>query len=317
MSEMQRKRRMKVGLFPQTDLVPGGGPVLRFRELCAIAQLAEEIGFDSLWLADHLLLRYPGQADQGCWEAFTFLSGLAAATSRIQVGSLVACTSFRSPALLAKMADSLDEISGGRFILGLGAGWHAPEYAAIGAPFDHLTDRFHEALQIITPLLRVGAVDIAGTYVQARDAVLLPRGPSPAGPPIWVGARGPRMVDLAAQYADAWNMASWSLTPEHIAQERLRGIQACERVGRDPAGLELTANIVVHLRMPQGQGTTGRHESEQPVLGEDIIVGTVEEVAAVLWGFAAVGVTHLVIGLWPGGPRGIEQFAQVMALLDR
>ena len=125
------ERGMQLGLFPQTDLVPGKGPLLRFRELQAVAQAAEEMGFDSLWIADHLLLRYPQQAEQGCCEAFTFLSGLAAVTSRIQLGSLVACTSFRSPALLAKMAESLDEISAGRFILGLGAGWHEPEYAPL------------------------------------------------------------------------------------------------------------------------------------------------------------------------------------------
>src|SRR5690348_4460579 len=97
-------RRMKLGLFPQTDLVPGNYPTRRFRDLQALTQAAEQLGFDSLWRADHLIIRYPNEEEQGCWEGLTFLSGLAAVTSRIQLGSLVACTSYRNPALLAKMA---------------------------------------------------------------------------------------------------------------------------------------------------------------------------------------------------------------------
>jgi probable F420-dependent oxidoreductase len=297
---------MQLGLFPQTDLVPGKGPTLRFRELQAVAQAAEEMGFDSLWIADHLLLRYPQEAEQGCCEAFTFLSGLAALTSRIQLGSLVACTSFRSPALLAKMAESLDEISAGRFILGLGAGWHEPEFAAFGFPFDHLTTRFEEALQIITPLLHEGSVNFEGKYYQARHAALLPRSPSPSGPPIWIGARGLRMLELTARYAHAWNMASWSFAPDRIAQECLRLVEVCERVGRDPATLDLTANVMVHLSSP----------GQQVTADDDEITGAPEEVAEALRGFAEVGIKHLVISVPPGGVAGIEQFGRVIELLD-
>src|SRR5262245_55994446 len=238
MTQKANERRMKLGLFPQTDLVPGKGPTLCFHELQAVAQLAEGMGFDSLWMADHLLIRSPQEAAQGCCEAFTSLSGLAAVTSRIRLGSLVACTSFRSPALLAKMADSLDEISAGRFVLGLGAGWHEPEYAAFGFPFDHLTSRFEEALQIIIPLLREGAVHFEGTFYQARHCTLRPRGQSPAGPPLWIGARGPRMVQLAARYADAWNVGSWSFQPDRIKQGCLRMRAVCQQLGRDPATLD-------------------------------------------------------------------------------
>lgn len=193
---------MKIGLIISNIEPLDGGRILRFSDVRAMAQRAEAVGFDSVWLADHFMTRVSGEEDRGLWEAFTFLSALAAVTSRIHLGSLVACTSFRHPTLLAKMADGLDEISGGRFVLGVGAGWHEPEYRAFGYPFDHRAGRFDEALQIIVTLLRTGRVTFAGQYYQANDAVLRPRGPSPIGPPVWVGGSGPRMLELTACYAD-------------------------------------------------------------------------------------------------------------------
>jgi alkanesulfonate monooxygenase SsuD/methylene tetrahydromethanopterin reductase-like flavin-dependent oxidoreductase (luciferase family) len=307
MTQQTIERRMKLGLFPQTDLVPGKEPTLRFCELQAVAETAEQIGFDSLWIADHLIIRYPNEEEQGCWEAFTFLSALAAVTRRMQLGSLVACASFRSPALLAKMADSLDEISAGRFILGLGAGWHEPEYTAFGYPFEHLTNRFEEALQIITPLLREGRVDFTGLYYQARRTARRLRGPSPAGPPIWIGARGPRMLELTARCANAWNLASWSFSPERVTREYSRLVEVCERIGRDPATLDLTANVMVQVRSP----------GQQVTADADVLVGSPEEIAAALRAFAAVGVRHLVISISPGGVAGVERFGRVIELLDQ
>lgn len=307
MTQPTTGRHMRLGLFPQTDLVPGDGPILGFQEMRAVAQAAEQIGFDSLWIADHLLLQYPNQPVQGCWECFTLLGGLAAATSRLQLGSLVACTSFRSPALLAKMAENLDEMSQGRFILGLGAGWHEPEYLAFGFPFDHLVDRFEEAIQIIAPLLRTSQVDVVGTYSQARHTVLLPRGPSRTGPPIWIGARRPRMLELTARYADAWNVASWDFPPARIAQDYPKMVATCEAVGRDPATLEVTANVMVHLLAP---------EQKAPA-GAEGIVGEPAEVAEALRGFVELGVKHLVVSVTPGGVAGVERFGRVLELLDQ
>ncbi len=307
MTQLTTRRRMKLGLFPQTDLVPGNGPIRGFQEMRTVAQAAEQIGFDSLWIADHLLIQYPNQEVQGCWESFTFLGGLAAVTRRLQLGSLVACTSFRSPALLAKMAENLDEMSQGRFILGLGAGWHEPEYLAFGFPFDHLVDRFEEAVQIIAPLLRTGQVDVAGTYSQAQHAVLLPRGPSRTGPPIWIGARRPRMLELTARYADAWNVASWDFPPARITQDYPKMMAACEAVGRDPTTLEVTANVMVHLLEPE----------QQPPAGAEGIVGEPAKVAEVLRGFVELGVKHLVVSITPDGVAGVESFGRVLELLDQ
>ena len=265
------------------------GSTPRFRETYRRwRSAAEQVGFDSFWLADHFIFRFPGQEEIGQWEVFTFLAGIAAATSRISIGPLVACTSFREPALLAKMADSLDEISEGRFILGLGAGWHEPEYSAFGFPFDHRASRFEEALQIILPLLNEGQVDFEGRFYQARDCVLRPRGPSRSGPPIWIGAGRPRMLDLVARHADAWNSA-WYRAPERLGEEYAKMLEACRQVGRDPATLELTAGTLAHVLAP----------GESPKPDEQPIVGTAEEVAESLRAFASIGVSHLVVQVEP------------------
>lgn len=194
--------RVQVGIMPDV----GGGPVPRFDHVAAQVRAAEQVGFDSFWLSDHLLFRFPPR-ETGRWEVMTMLGALAAITHRIRLGPLVACTAFRPPALLAKIADTLDEVSAGRLILGLGAGWHEPEFRAFGYPFDHRVSRFAEALEIVVPLLRKGQVDFVGEYVEAHDAQLVPRGPSRSGPPIWIAGKGPRMLRLAARYADAWNTA--------------------------------------------------------------------------------------------------------------
>lgn len=303
--------RMKIGVMPSlgendygADAPNGRTP--RFSDIRESAQLAEQVGFDSFWLADHLLFHTPDTPVSGQWEVFTFLSAVAATTTRIQLGPLVACTSFRNPALLAKMADALDEISSGRFILGLGAGWHQPEYDTFGYPFDHKASRFEEALKIILPLLHEGKVDFKGQYYEARECELHPRGPSPKGPPIWIGAHRPRMLKLIAQYADAFNTV-WHKTPDKVEAAYQPMLEACKEVGRDPATLALTAGTFARILAP----------GEARPDGETGICGEAEEVAEALNGFAAVGVEHLVVIVSPGDVSGIERFSKVLDILGR
>lgn len=298
-------RRMRLGIAPSIEEGGIAGKTPRFTDIQAMARAAEDAGFDSLWIEDHLLFRFPNQPEQGCWECFTLLGAIAATTSRIALGSFVAATSFRNPALLAKMADSLDEISNGRFILGLGAGWHEPEYTAFGYPFDRRAARFEEALQVIVPLLREGRVDFDGQYYQARDCVLRPRGPSPSGPPIWIGASKPRMLRLVARYADAWNTV-WHRHPQGVSEVYPGFLAACHEVGRDPATIELTAGTFAEILAPGEQ----RHPDAKGIGGQ------AEEVAAALHGFAEAGVRHLVIVVTPDDIHGIERFARVIELLD-
>lgn len=298
---------MKIGVI-LSNIEPTDREIPRFCDFRDMAQRAEQVGFDSIWLADHLLHREPSHEDRGFWEAFTFLSALAATTSRIQLGSLVSCTGFRNPALLAKMADCLDEISGGRFILGVGAGWVEPEFHAFGYPFDHRGGRFEEALQILVPLLRTGKVNFDGRYHQAPEAVLLPRGPSQNGPPIWVGGSGPRMLELTARYADGWNCSAKGFDADYIATQFQRMRDACDRVGRDPATLTLTAQIEVRVLAP---GDTRQQD-------DGVKSGTPEEVVGMLETCARIGVEHIMI-LYEEGQdvTGVDRLGRVLELFQR
>jgi probable F420-dependent oxidoreductase len=300
---------MKVGamFWPAYSEFGKNGGLVRWDDIAAMAQAAERTGWDSYWLADHLLFRM-AMGEAGQWEAFTFLAALAASTSRIQLGPLVTAIPFRNPGLLAKMADSIDEISGGRFILAVGAGWHEPEFRAFGYPYDHLASRFEEALQVLVPLLREGHADFSGRYARAENAVLRPRGPSKSGPPLWIGSSGPRMMRIAARYADAWNTA-WHTDPQALAAKRDELHRICEEVGRDPTTIALTAGAAVRLRAP-GE-TTG------PSLAPKAIEGEPEQVAEVLRAFADVGVRHLVVIPEPFGMATLERFGEVLRLLDQ
>ncbi len=300
-------RRMKIGVMPSLGEGSLNGDTPRYRDIQAMAQAAEGIGLDSFWLADHLIYRYPDKDENGCWEVFTFLSAVAAVTSKIEIGPLVACTSFRNPGLLAKMADALDEISGGRFILGLGCGWHEPEYDAFGYPFDHRVGRFEEAMAIIAPLLREGRVEFHGKYYDAKtEMTLRPRGPSPTGPKLWIGSKAPRMLELTAKYADAWNTV-WHVDPAVVLERYAPLKAACAAVGRDVGTIELTAGTFVTLPTA-GAATEDDGKS---------ITGTPEEIATKLQGFADIGVKHLIVILKPAGAETIERFAEVLTILDR
>jgi probable F420-dependent oxidoreductase len=257
----------------------------------------EAANLDSLWLYDHLLYRWPGRATDGIWECWTMLSALATVTQRIQIGTLVACTQFRNPALTAKMAATLDEVSGGRLILGLGAGWHKPEFDAFGFPFDHRVSRFEEAIGIIAPLLREGRVNFSGTYYTAGNCELLPRGPRPGGLPLLVAGAGPRMLRLTAQYADSWNTA-WHATPARVraAFDEMRAV--CAEVGRDPATLGLTVSVPVAC--PELGGTSSRGE---------YVTGPPSAIAEALQSFEALGAQHVMVEFAPYNARALELFA--------
>jgi alkanesulfonate monooxygenase SsuD/methylene tetrahydromethanopterin reductase-like flavin-dependent oxidoreductase (luciferase family) len=304
-------RRMKLGVILPMGEGDLDGRTVRYSDLLALAQAAEQAGLDSVWLADHLLARMPDEPEQGVWEVFTFLSALAVQTQHILLGPLVACTSFRAPGLLAKMAVGLDELSGGRSILGLGAGWHEPEYTAFGYPFDHRAARFEEALEIIVPLLREGQIDFQGQYYSARNGFLRPRGPSLKGPPIWIGAFKPRMLHLAARHADGFNTV-WHEWPAGAVPHLDAFRQACADVGRDPASAELTVGTFADLLAP---GEASKNDARKD--DEKHIAGSAEEVAEALAGFADIGTQHLIVILDPPDLRGIERFARVVELLDR
>jgi alkanesulfonate monooxygenase SsuD/methylene tetrahydromethanopterin reductase-like flavin-dependent oxidoreductase (luciferase family) len=278
---------VKVGILlpiAETD----SGTLLRYGAIRDAALQAERDRFDSVWIVDHLLFEWDGQR-RGIWEGWTLLAALAEATTRIELGTLVMCTAFRNPALLAKMADAVDEVSAGRLILGLGAGWHEPEFRAFGYPFDHLASRFEDALRIVAPMVRGEVVDYQGKYEQAVECVSLPRGPRPEGPPILIGASRPRMLRLTAELGDAWNTC-WLGRGSEL-QPRLADLQAaCSAVGRNPATLDVTVGQIVATP----ETMRDREESDSASRYEF----TSAEVLADEWrAFEGQGVAHLIV--WP------------------
>ena len=291
---------MKVGIVLPIAEGQGGGNAPGYGQIRAMARQAEESGFDSLWIFDHLIYRFPDRPTSGLWECWTLLPALAEATERVELGTIVLCAPFRNPALLAKMADTLDEVSGGRLILGLGAGWHQPEFEAFGYPFDHLASRFEEYLQIVVPLLREGKVDFKGTYYSAPNCELRPRGPRPGGPPILVAGAKPRMLRLTARYADAWNTA-WLGNTDLLPERRSNLEAACREVGRDPQTLEVTVGVNVRFE-----------EGDTPTDPQKALFGSAEEIAAGLKGYADAGVGHVICSSSPNTPETLGRLAEAL-----
>ena len=288
---------------------------VRWPELRAIARMAEQVGFDSIWFGDHLLYRFSSGETRGPWEAWTTLAGLAEATTRVTLGPLVAATAFHSPFMLAKQAATVDEISGGRLVLGLGAGWNATEFAALGQPFDKRIARFEEAFTIVRTLLAHGSIDFAGEFYEAREAELLPQPARPGGPPLLIGSSGARMLAATLPYSAAWNAwyADTGNAPAGVA--RLRDIvdAAAVDAGRDPASIERT--VAVQVRMPDGTGRVMGDVSDRMVVPP--LVGPPEVMAAELRAYAAEGIGHVQLVVDPITEASVAALAPMLELLDR
>ena len=303
-------RPLKVGVqLPEVERE------VRWPELLDMIRAVEDLGYDSVWLGEHLLYRWPDRPPRGPWEAWTELAAIAAVTNRVEFGPLVACTNFHNPALLAKQAATIDEISGGRFVLGLGAGWNETEFRAYGFPFDHRIDRFEEAYTIIRGLLQDGAVDFAGRFYKARDCELLPRGPRPDGPPLLIGSSGPRMLRLTMSSAHAWNswFSNFGNRPEGIGPLRDVVDEACRDVGRDPS--EIARTVALMVRLPGGTGRIqGSYADEAP---PPPIEGSAAKIADGLRGFADEGIEHVQLVLDPITLDSIRTVAGALTELDR
>jgi alkanesulfonate monooxygenase SsuD/methylene tetrahydromethanopterin reductase-like flavin-dependent oxidoreductase (luciferase family) len=304
-------RPLKVGVqLPEVERV------VRWPELREMCLTAEAIGLDSIWVGDHLLYRGDGRPARGPWEAWTTLAAIAAATERVELGPLVAATSFRNPAMLAKEAATVDEISGGRLILGLGAGWNEPEYLAYGFPFDHRVSRFEEAFTIIRSLLTTGRCDFHGAYYDLDDCALLPRGPRHAhgeGPPLVVGSIGERMLSITLPHVHGWNawFNSFGNSVEGYRPVREAVDAACRAVGRDPEVVE--RSLALFVAFP---GALGRSMGEAQKPAVTPISGDPAGLADALRAFAAEGVGHVQLVLDPITVATVAALAPALALLD-
>ncbi len=283
------------------------GTTARWTEIRDLAIRAEEIGFAAVWTADELLWRTPDEPTHGWWECVAMTGAVAAATSRIKVGTWVLSALHRNPGITGKAVETLDEISGGRFVFGLGSGHAGRQGRTFGLPEEHVYARFEEALQIIVPLLRGGRADFEGTFNAARDMEHRPVGPRPGRIPIMIGAKGPKMMRQAVLHGDIW---SWYVQERSDLGEfgpLLKTLEAaCLEVDRDPASIGRSAGIVV-----EPTSVSGAAEALAVP-----IRGSAEEIADGIRAFREAGYTQLELLVWPPTMRALDALAPVIELLN-
>lgn len=299
---------MRIGLITPLHGSPGTTPAApTWNSIAELALVAEDSGFTSFVFEDALLYRGPRTA--GSWESVAIAGALGSATNRIRFGHSVINSPYRSPALVAKIAETLDEISGGRYIFAIGAGnTDDSDYEAFGAQNDHRYSRFAEAIEIIHGLLKTGAVDFEGEFYSARESELVLRGPRPNGPPITIAAAGPKMLRLVARYADAWNWwtSDYVSARSDLASLIARLDQACSEAGRDPStlGRSLDLYTVDPLRVTNGEpaGSGGR-----------MLSGTPADMAEVILGFGELGFDEVRCDVYPRTAHAVAAMGDVIS----
>ena len=295
-------RRLRIGVqLPEVERH------VAWPEYLAMARAAEEVGFDSVWVGDHLLYRGDGRETRGPWDAWSLLAAIAATTEHVRLGPLVACAAFAPPGLLARKAAAVQEISGGRLVLGLGAGWNETEFRAFGIPFDHRASRFGESFEIIRRLLAGERVTYEGRFESVRDAVLLPKPAVP--PPLMIGSTGERVLRVALAHADAWNVwyDLYGNTPDGFAKENTRVSQLVREAGRQPSEVLRSATVFVTL---EHGGRDRPHTQDLHPL-----TGSPARIAAGLADLGAAGVEEAILVVSPVGERSIRALGDVLGTL--
>ena len=281
---------------------------VRWPEIVAMARAAEATGFDSVWLGDHLLYRGDGRCERGPWDAWTTLAALAVSTERVRLGPLVACGAFHPPGIIARMAASIDEVSRGRFVLGIGAGWNETEFRAFGVPFGERASRFEVTFTIVRRLLAGERVSFEGRFARVEDAVLLPE---PARRvPMMIGSTGDRVLRAALPHVDAWNTwyTGYGNTPEGFATLNDRVTRLAGEVGRPEGEVARSACALVVL---------DRDAGERPIdEGLVPLEGSAERIAEGLSALAESGADEVILVLSPITERSIRSMGEVLALLD-
>ncbi|MCC6703729.1 MAG: LLM class flavin-dependent oxidoreductase [Thermomicrobiales bacterium] len=295
---------MQIGVFMPISTKFGVPADPSFAFIKEFALRAEALGLDSLWFGDHFIIPPDEHGGQSAWwEMWSMITALAAVTNRVTLGAFVSCSLFRNPGVTAKQAEALDEISGGRFVLGLGAGWNELDFSMFGLPFDRRVSRFEEALTITSSLVRTGYADFQGAFYQANAALNLPRGPRAAtgGSPILIGGHGPRMLGLVARYADIWD--SDFLAGAEALKPMLADVdRACEAADRDPA--TLLRSTAIHCAFDGAYEPWGIS-----------IRGGASTIARELTAFRELGVRQVVVAVDPATPRTLEQIAGAIELI--
>ena len=314
---------MKIGVVLLTWNGGMEGETPTSRDLVEMAQLCEATGIDSVWISDHYFFDYadfkavgvqfPAEMDGvkgGAWECWALVSAISQATNKIEIGTLVSSTSFRNPALLARTIDTVDDLSNGRLIVGLGAGDFPFEHESFGYPFEHRIARFEEAIEIISRLLKGETVTFNGEFYSTKEAALIPKGIRPQGPPLLIGALfgRPRMTRLTMQYGDYWNcfLPFGESTVDRYRESWASLVKASEKHNRDPATIKRNVTLCVDFA-----------DTPFPIPGAQPISGSHGAIADALSGFAAEGIEHCSIVVNPFTRAGIEQFAEIAQQVRR
>ena len=274
--------------------------LFRYSQMRDIAIAAEHGGLDSIWVADHLFIAPGDAAARGAWESLSILGALADATTRLELGPLVLCTPFRNPGMIAWAANTLDEISGGRFVLGLGSGWHQPEFEGFGFEFGRRVSVFEDSLNVLVPLLREGRVNYDGEWAVGH-AELRPPGPRGKGPPILIAGSRPRMMSLIAKWADRWNSVWYGLPTDEFRDERANLEAALAGAGRGMATIEVSVGIAV-----KDPRTIDRN-------GPDAVRGDKESLIEAFATWRAEGVDEVMCRLEPPSTDVVEVIAEAAA----
>jgi probable F420-dependent oxidoreductase len=301
---------MKVGVqLPEVERV------VRWDEVRRMAVLIEDAGFDSVWVGDHYLYRDGasqgvGDTARGPWEAWTQLAAIAAVTTRVEIGPLVASLPFHNPAVLAKMASTVDEISGGRLTLGVGAGWNSIEFSAMGLPFERRVARFEESFEIVRRLLGGETVTFHGEFYELDRCVLHPTSQRDRPVPLMIGSMGPRMLDITLAHVATWNVwfSEFDNRPDNIPALLVRLDQACQRRGRDASTLEKSVAVLLDF----GSDPPPQRRSQRRT---NPIAGTAVEMASALHFIADAGIDHVQLVLDPITEASITKAADVLAAL--
>jgi probable F420-dependent oxidoreductase len=289
-----------------------------FSEIVETAGLAEKLGLDSVWMSDHLMYTVP---DKGSLEAFASLSAIAVSTKKITIGTKVVCAPFRHPALIAKAGATLDIISGGRFILGVGAGWFKREFEAFGFPFEERASVTRESARIVKLLWEQSWVNYEGKFYKIRDGTCLPQPIQKPHPPIWIGSSGPYMLRLTAELGDGW------VIPNPTVDEYRQKLNAIRRharkVGRKgeqiEAGCYTYASISTRSeeawKMAEEQILPERRRALRPNLslrdiGEICIVGDPDEWVKRIEAYIEAGAEHIIVKIVPTTPENIRLYAE-------
>jgi alkanesulfonate monooxygenase SsuD/methylene tetrahydromethanopterin reductase-like flavin-dependent oxidoreductase (luciferase family) len=293
---------MRIGLIlPMGENLQPGVP-LPYADIRALTLHAEAAGLDAVWTYDHLVGDSPADSSDSPWEAWSVLTALAEATERVSLGVLVLATPFRNPGVLARMADTVQDISGNRLVLGLGAGWHQPEFDAFGIPFKQRVSSFAESLEITTTMLRDGRATLNGAHNQAADAPIRDR-PGRKAPEILVAAKGPRMLELTARFADTWNLAWFGQPTERYLDVNKALTEACEKVGRDPATLRRTVGLLV------GEPKADADENDRTLRGDAAFL------AETFAKWEAEGVSEIVCSIEPSTNELVDLVADAATIL--